>query len=291
MPETVTADTPFKLGLLVENDGDGVATNLTIDSAQPQITANDSGALANVQIVGSSFGSTTGNIVSLVLGDVAPHSTANGYWIMTSSLDGKFTKFTADWSHEDYKGIQINPLIVDVTTEIIKHDNLFADAQDPNNCFSLIDQDDDGFPDYLLNLNSGLRLPIVIPQNVNVTKSATDADRTEDLAVPATAGYICVILPDPLPGANIRGIVRHGANGQPDTYLDANNFWIANGNIYFVDKLGYIDDQGVEQAIRRHLYDRHAIGLGGEQSRVYAERVRHPLFHGCKRQPGHRRRA
>ena len=247
VPEDVLADVPFKLGVLIENEGDGIARNLKIDSAQPEMAENESGLLIEFRIVGSSFGSTTGDIVRVVFGDVQPHSTAHGYWIMQSSLSGAFVSFTAELKHLAYKGIEINPLILDVTTEIILHDNLFADAQDPNNCFSLIDRDKDGFPDYLVNLWSGLHLPITIPEAVNVTRSPTEQDRTMALEVPDTAGYACVILPDPMPEANIRAIIRHGADGEDDTILSGNNFWKEDGKLYFVDELGAIDEFGVRQ--------------------------------------------
>ena len=167
---------------------------------------------------------------------------------MTCTLDGKFIEFSAELTHKAYKGIDINPLILDVFTEIIVHDYLFADAQDPNNSFSLIDRDHDGFPDYLINLYTGLHLPIVIPDNVTVTKPVTPEDRTMDLYVPETDGYVCVILPDPMPDANYRAVIRRGENGEEDTYLSGNNFWRANGNIYFVDELGYIDEDGYSHA-------------------------------------------
>jgi len=247
IPREVEGDVPFKLGLLVENDGDGIATNLKIDSGQPQIVDNQAGLLIDFRIVGSSFGSVTGDIARLVLGDVQPHSFVSGYWIMQSTLDGKFVEFTAEMTHRAYKGVQINPLILGVSTEIIEHDRLFADAQDPDNHFSLIDRDKDGFPDYLINLTSGLRLPILIPQNVQVTRSPTPEDRTLELVVPETHGYVCIVMPDPMPEANIRSISKAGPPGGEDTYLSGNNFWRAHGNLYFVDELGFIDEQGREQ--------------------------------------------
>ncbi|MEJ2392693.1 MAG: CARDB domain-containing protein, partial [Gammaproteobacteria bacterium] len=241
IPRDVLAGEPFKLGLLVENQGDGIARNLKIDSGQPRIVDNLSGLKVDFAIVGSSFGSTSGDMVRLTLGDILPHSAVNGYWIMTASLDGKVVDFSAEFSHRAYKGIDINPLIIDVSTEIIEHDYLFADAQDPDNCFSLIDRDDDGFPDYLINLTSGLRLPILIPDNATVTKPASETDRTLELELGDTAGYVCVILPDPLPEANLRAITR---TGETETSLSGNNFWKANGNIYFVDEVGLVDENG-----------------------------------------------
>lgn len=245
LPQSASADEPFRLGLLVENEGDGAARNLKIDSGRLKIVDNLSGLPIDFSIVGSSFGSAAGDMVQLVLGDVSPHSTAQGYWILTTSLDGHFDDFSAQLTHRSYKGVDVNPLIVEVTTEIIQHDYLFGDRQDPDGGFSLIDRDHDGFPDYMINLATGLRLPIIVPDSVTVTKQATETDRTLELQLPETAGYVCVILPDPLPDANLRSVLRYG---QPDATLSSNNFWKADGNVYFVDELGYIDENGVQQA-------------------------------------------
>ncbi|MCD6303493.1 MAG: PKD domain-containing protein, partial [Planctomycetes bacterium] len=245
IPQNVQADTPFKLGLLVENDGDGMARNLKIASGQPEIIDNASGLAIGFQVVGTSFGYSEGDVFTLVLGDVQPHSSTHGYWVMTSTLDGQFIAFKAELTHKAYKGIEINPLILDVYTEIIERDFLFADAQDPNNSFSLIDRDGDGFPDYLINLYTGLHLPVMIPQNVQVTRPLSEQDRTMDLLVPETAGYVCIVLPDPAPQWNYRAVVRRGEDGREDRLLSGNNFWRDHGNIYFIDELGYVDEQGV----------------------------------------------
>ena len=262
IPANVLANEPFKLGLFVENVGDGIAHNLKIASGQPKIVENDSGLLIKFEIVGCSFGSQTGDVITLVMGDVQPHADVNGYWIMTSTLDGRFVEFTATLTHLAYKGIEINPLILGLTTEIIERDFLFADARDPNNCFTLIDRDRDGFPDYLINLTSGLHLPIIIPSDVTVTKSPTADDRTMDLTVAPTDGYVCVILPDGMPSSNLRSITRHNDDGT-ETVLSGNNFWKKDGKVYFVDELGYVDQDGYRHATSgRYTLDyRSALGV------------------------------
>ena len=79
---------------------------------------------------------------------------------MTSSLDGQFREFTADIKHLAYKGVEINPLILAPHRDHRARLPLRR-PRDPNNCFTLIDRDKDGFPDYLINLTSGLHLPII----------------------------------------------------------------------------------------------------------------------------------
>ena len=90
---------PYSLAIMVENRGHGVTKNMHITSSQPKIVENESGLLIQFQIVGCSFGSQSGDVITLVLGDLGPHRDVNGYWIMTSSLDGRFVEFTATLTH------------------------------------------------------------------------------------------------------------------------------------------------------------------------------------------------
>ena len=107
--------------------------------------------MADISIIGTSLGSYSGGGFRLTLGDIPPHSQVGGYWILkwTSYEDtqdyskppkGEFREFTATLSHRDYKGVQLNPLIVGVTTEIIGRDYLFADAVDPDMVLTLVDE-------------------------------------------------------------------------------------------------------------------------------------------------------
>lgn len=238
IPQLVYAYEPFKLGIEVENKGDGPAKNLRIESGQPKIVENRAGLLIKFEIIETSFGFSQGKTFTLVLGDVPPHSKVNGYWLMTTTVDGRFTDFTAELTHKAYKGIQLNPLILGVDTRIIEKDGVVPEAGEPENVCSLIDQDKDGFPDYLINLGTGLHLPVTVPSNVTVTKPPTAEDKTMRLQVPATQGYIVVMQPDQLPDSNVSAVTREAAGGQPAVQLSLNNIWKNGGNLYFVDQNG-----------------------------------------------------
>ena len=126
IPAEVKANTPFKLNVKVRNDGPGTAHNFRIISAQPEIISNLSGLLVDFVIHGSGVLDiyTAGNMEP-VFGDIMAGETIEGYWLMTSSLDGDFTSFQAVMKHENYLGMQLNPLIKEVNTHI---DQWNADA-------------------------------------------------------------------------------------------------------------------------------------------------------------------
>ncbi|HNQ90137.1 MAG TPA: CARDB domain-containing protein [Verrucomicrobiota bacterium] len=233
----VRAYQPFKLGLVVENIGDGIARNLRIESGQPEIVENESGLLIDFNIVAVSFGGSQGETFKLVLGDVQPHSTVSGYWLLNCNLDGSFQNFTAEMTHRLYKGIELNPLIAAIDTQLIVMDSVVLDPAKPDETYSLIDQDADGFPDYFINLATGLHLPLTVPSSVTVTRPATVENKTLALSVPKTPGYIVVITPDQHPDWNVTRVERT-VPGEDPFVLGIENCWKQNGNLYFIDEGG-----------------------------------------------------
>jgi alpha-tubulin suppressor-like RCC1 family protein len=118
IPSEVTAKRPFQLKVVIHNDGPGIARNFRIKSAQPQIIENLAGLLVNFTIHGSGVGSDYNpGDMEPEFGDIFPGQTVHGYWIMSSSLDGEFTDFSADMVHHNHVGMELNPLIRSVTIQ------------------------------------------------------------------------------------------------------------------------------------------------------------------------------
>ena len=99
-------------GVRVKNNGAGTANNVKIDSAQPRIVDNQQGLLVNFEIIGSYLDDKPA-ISSLLIpfGNILPNSAANGRWIMTSSLAGRFEDFTVNFTHADSLGGAVTSLI------------------------------------------------------------------------------------------------------------------------------------------------------------------------------------
>lgn len=96
---------PFTLGVRIKNEGLAATRNLKIDSAQPRIIDNAQGLLINFQLTGSSLNDMPAeNTLLLNFGDIAPGTAKMGRWIMESSLAGRFTEFSARFSHADELG-------------------------------------------------------------------------------------------------------------------------------------------------------------------------------------------
>lgn len=116
---------PFTLGLRVINNGQGVAGNVQIDSAQPRIVDNEQGLLIGFKILGSSVNDAP-DIASLLvnLGDIDPGEATVARWTMTTSLSGEFVDFTATFSHADDLGGELTSLLAATNAHLLVHDVL-----------------------------------------------------------------------------------------------------------------------------------------------------------------------
>jgi hypothetical protein len=140
VPQKILSGVPFKLGVVAENSGKGYARNLIIDSGKLEITTNQAGLLTEFEIIGGSFGTSAGGGFRLNLGDIEPEKSVSGYWLVRWKMyeeeegarpyEGEFREFSASLTHKDYMGVELNPLIIKVNTEIIGKDG-FHEVQ-PN---------------------------------------------------------------------------------------------------------------------------------------------------------------
>lgn len=97
---------PAELAVMVQNDGYGAATNLTISSTQPQITSNESGLAIDFQLIGSNLQGQPANlgVTNIQFGTVPARQTRIGQWYLTSSLLGYFSDYDAQVVHNNSFG-------------------------------------------------------------------------------------------------------------------------------------------------------------------------------------------
>ena len=123
VPYVVMAGKPVKVRVDVTNSGAGAANNLAIASGQPKIVENTNNVPVAFAINGSSASSDPAGYVAgklaIAFGEVAPGSSKSGYWHLTSTRNGYFVEFTADLKHENYLGVQLDPLVQEVNTHFV----------------------------------------------------------------------------------------------------------------------------------------------------------------------------
>ena len=191
----VETPVPFNLGVRVKNTGYGIARSLKIESAQPRIIDNKLGLLVDFRINGSEV---NGNLATPSLlanfGDIAANRSGVARWIMTCTLAGRFTDFTANFTHADELGGELTSLISDQPhTHFLVHDVL---VDLPGR---------DGVRDFLAKDGDVLR----VYESDNADTTVTDISANSTVSNPngrytvgtaPSSGFIFIKLTDPLGG-------------------------------------------------------------------------------------------
>ena len=197
---------PFTLGVRVKNSGQATAHHLKIDSAQPKIIENQQGLLINFLLTGSYVDDQPAqNTLLIDFGDIAAGTSKMGRWVMETSLAGKFTEFSAKFSHADELGGTLTSiikatnshfLIHDVQVDLLGRDNVRDFLALDGNVIRIYESEG---TDTLVTDRSAL---------TSLTPEATSSGKASyKLNMPATPGFVYVKLPDPFNGEKVIGTI------------------------------------------------------------------------------------
>lgn len=202
---------PFTLGVRVKNTGFATAKNLKIDSAQPKIIENNQGLLINFKLDGSYVNDAPAeNTLLINFGDIAPATSKIGRWIMEATLAGKFTEFTAKFSHADELGGSLTSIMQATNAHFLIRD-VRVDLPGRDFVRDFLAQDGDVIRVYE---SDGMDSVVTDRSGVAQLTAGVNAagNATYQLVIPATSGFIYVKLPDPFKGQKALGqIVRSDA--------------------------------------------------------------------------------
>lgn len=213
---------PFTLGVRVKNNGFATAKNLKIDSAQPKIIENNQGLLINFILTGSFLNDAPAqNTLLINFGDIAPTTSKMGRWNMETTLAGKFTEFTAKFSHADELGGALTSILQATNAHFLIHD-VRVDLAGRDYVRDFLAQDGDVIRVYE---SDGPDTEVTDRSNVATLTAGTSTSGNASfrLGFPATAGFAYVKLPDPYNGSKALGrIVRSDAKE-----LASENVWLS----------------------------------------------------------------
>jgi hypothetical protein len=116
---------PFTLGVRIKNIGLGQSRATRIESAQPRIVENTQGLNIGFNI-GSSYVQNQPAQPTLLLdfGAIESNKSKMGRWLMTTTLTGRFSEFTAEFTHSDILGGALTSLLDSVATHTLVKDVL-----------------------------------------------------------------------------------------------------------------------------------------------------------------------
>lgn len=214
---------PYTLGVRIKNTGAATAKNVKIDSAQPKIVENEQGLAINFQIVGSYLNDQPATQSLLIpFGDIAASSAANGRWLMTSTLAGRFVEFNATFTHADELGGAVTSLLQATNAHFLIRD-VKVDLPGRDNIRDFLGSDGGVVRLYE---SSGLDTAVADQSAYSVLTAAgtnTAGEALYSLTTPATAGAMYVRLPDPYNGTKALGKVTR-ADGK---LMASENVWLS----------------------------------------------------------------
>ncbi len=213
---------PFTLGVRVRNNGFTAAKNLKIDSAQPKIIENNQGLLINFLLTGSYVNDAPAqNTLLIDFGDIAAQTSKMGRWVMETTLAGKFTEFTAKFSHADELGGALTSLVQATNAHFLIRD-VRVDLPGRDLVRDFLARDGDVIRVYE---SDGPDTEVTDRSSVAtlVSKGGRGDKANFQLTMPPTAGFVYVKLPDPYNGTKALGkIARSDAKE-----LLSDNVWLS----------------------------------------------------------------
>jgi len=248
----VEPSVPFSLGLMANNFGVGEAQDLRIASAQPRIVENELGLVIDFDIVGTQVGlQQVSPSLTMNLGDLPGGETAVGRWLLLSSLQGRFTSFEAEYTHNS--PFNRPELSIIKSVDIFALDHVVLADEPPEG---------DDLPDFLTNefpdperlpdrvhLSDGSIHPVVARTDASVSTEPGELKAIVTLAMPDAWTYIRI--DDPFGGAYRLTSVERG-DGKPI---------VLGYNAWQTDRIVRLVGQPEEAQRRLHLFDRGGSGV------------------------------
>jgi protocatechuate 3,4-dioxygenase beta subunit len=195
LPSLVQNSVPFRMGFTIENRGAGAAHGVTLESGQPRIVRNDSGAVLDFHVVSCQMlgGGSTPSL-TVAVGDIGSHQTARGYCTLFVDADGQFLDFTASYEHVGVDGLPLASLIDRAAAHILEPPALAPSCGAPLRY--LLDANSDGIFDGLFSFDSIDVLPVQFGGAAGFDAYDTELS-TAKLTSTGTTGLTYVFFSEP----------------------------------------------------------------------------------------------
>lgn len=216
---------PAEFALLINNKGNGDATNVRMVTQQPEIIENEKGLYIDFEIVSSQVNGGEANLafgksIANDFGTIPAHSQAYAQWWLTSTLLGHFTEYDVQANHVTSYGNEDLSLLGDVTIHELIHSLDLSTSNQKMIGFLVNDiADAEDMPD-MLYLSNGEVTEVSMATSCQISKVS---DTTFRLTVtPSAAGWTYGNLIDPSAGMATIKSIRRQSDGKE---INLRNFW------------------------------------------------------------------
>ena len=191
---------PYSLAVMVQNRGKGVAKNVHITSAQPQIIENEKGLLIDFKIIGTEVaGRNLTPSLTVAVGPIAPDEISIGRWLLTSTLQGLFLSYQASIEHEAGALNQKLSLVDEVSIHEMIHLVQAPGAFEDNKPDFLVNEIPDpplDLPDTLY-LSDGTTNRVTLNTNATIAGTLSPGNLSVTLTAAPASDWVYLRVPDP----------------------------------------------------------------------------------------------
>ncbi|MFN0051908.1 MAG: Ig-like domain-containing protein, partial [Planctomycetales bacterium] len=196
--DEVEPSQPYNLAVQIQNSGFGVAKDVSITSAQPQIVDNEKGLLIDFQIIGTEVnGQNLNPSLTANFGQIDAGEIVQGRWLLTSTLQGQFIDYKATFEHVDSLGDKRLSLIdsVDIheMIHLVQAGGTYYDGKFDYLVNDIADEHDT--PDTLW-LSDGRVESVETVTDAVLDGAPVTGDLTVELTATVGAGWNYIDLPD-----------------------------------------------------------------------------------------------
>jgi hypothetical protein len=247
--DIVEPSVPAELGVIINNKGAGVAKNVILETAEPEIVENSQGLIIDFSMYGASFNGNEAQLglMEIPFGNIESGHTAMGEWLFTSSLLGHFVSYEAHVIHNNSYGNPNLSLVSHLDIhELIHPIRAYGNLEDGINDFLVNDvPDQNSYPDSIYFSNGG-RTGVSIANSMSYDHAVTPQDTIVTLTVrPSKTGWNYGVVDDPGSGYVLVGCKRNIDN----QIIPLHNVWqtfvtlrdgeepIYENKLHFVDTL------------------------------------------------------
>ena len=239
---------PAEFALLINNKGNGDATNVRMVTQQPEIIDNEKGLHIDFEIVSSQVNGADaalafGKSIANDFGTIPAHSQMYAQWWLTSTLLGHFTDYKVEATHVTSYGNEDLSLLDQVTIhELIHSLEVSADGNKLRGFMVNDITDAEDLPDMLYLTNGEVKRVAIVTSANGVKTSATEYRLT---VVPSSDGWNYGSFMDPAHGlSTIKSVVRQSDGKemplqnfwQTDRTLRDGKDWLYENRIHFADE-------------------------------------------------------
>lgn len=246
--DVVERSVPAELGVIIHNKGAGIAKNVILETAEPQIIDNEKGLAIDFAMYGASFNGSPRQLglTSIPFGNIGSGQTAVGEWLFTSSLLGHFVSYEANVIHNSSYGNADLSLVSHLDIhELIHPIYAYGSLDDGINDF-LVNDNPDAYdtPDSIYFSHGG-KTSVGVVDGISFDHYVTPQDTIVTLTlVPSRVGWNYGVTDDP--GSDMYEIVSCIRNND-NQEIPLNNVWLTfvtipdGGDPVYENKLHIVD--------------------------------------------------